>query len=115
METGHTEFDRADVEKNKDMAALGYVLFFLPLITCKDSKLGKYCANQGLLLLLTYVVARFILGIFDNIFLIGFLFGIAKFLISIGLIALGVFMAYQLKKYDRVMKLPYIGHFTLIQ
>ena len=37
---------------NKDMASLGYILFFIPLITCKDSKLGRYCANQGLLLLI---------------------------------------------------------------
>lgn len=115
MEMGNTEFEREDVDSNKDMAALGYVLFFLPLITCKDSKLGKFCANQGLLLLLTYVVARFILGIFDSIFLIGFLFGIAKFAVSIGIIALGIFMVIQLKKYGRVMKLPYIGHFTLIK
>jgi hypothetical protein len=115
METGSTEFEREDVSKNKDMAALGYVLFFLPLITCKDSKLGRACANQGLLLLLVYVVAQFILGIFDNIFLIGFLFGIAKFLVSIGLIALGIFMAVQLRKYGRVMKLPYIGQYTLIK
>ncbi len=115
MAASNLEFDREDVDQNKDMAALGYVLFFLPLITCKDSKLGKYCANQGLLLLLTYVVARFILGFFDNIFLIGFLFGIAKFAISIGLIALGIFMVVQLRKNGRVMQLPYIGHFTLIK
>ncbi len=115
METSNVEFEREDVDKNKDMAALGYVLFFLPLITCKDSKLGKFCANQGLLLLLTYAVAHFVLGIFDNIFLIGFLFGIARFAVSIGLIGLGIFMAIQLRKYGRVMKLPYIGHFTLIK
>jgi len=115
MATDNMEFDREDVDQNKDAAALGYVLFFLPLITCKDSKLGKFCANQGLLLLLTYVVARFILGIFDNIFLIGFLFGIAKFVVSVGLIALGIYMVVQLRKYGRVMRLPYIGHFSLIK
>jgi hypothetical protein len=115
MATSNMEFDREDVGKNKDMASLGYVLFFLPLITCKDSKLGKFCANQGLLLLITYVVAHIILGIFRHVFLIGFLFSIAQFVVSLGLIALGIFMVVQLRKYDRVMQLPYIGHYTLIK
>lgn len=115
MESGNLEFDKRDIAENKDRAALGYLLFFLPLITCKDSKLGKFCANQGLLLLITYAVARLILGIFRNLFLIGFLFSIARFLISIALIALGVYMTVQLRSHGRITKLPYIGHYTLIK
>jgi len=49
-------FDPADIEQNKTMAGLAYILFFLPLIACKDSQYGRFHANQGLLLLLLSVV-----------------------------------------------------------
>ncbi len=44
--------DASDVEKNKGIAALAYLIFFLPLLTAKDSAYAKYHANQGLVLLL---------------------------------------------------------------
>lgn len=115
MATSNVEFDQEDITRNKDMAAWGYVLFFLPLIKCKDSKLGKYCANQGLLLLIVFAAVRLILGVFDDIILVGFLFGIVRFAVSLGLVGLGIFMMVQLKKDGRIMQLPYIGHYTLIK
>ena len=42
--------DPADIEKNKTMAGLAYLIFFLPLLACPDSKYGRYHANQALLL-----------------------------------------------------------------
>ncbi|WP_352418985.1 hypothetical protein [Proteiniborus sp.] len=45
-------FELEDVEKNKVMAGLAYIIFFLPLLACPDSKFGKFHANQGLLLLI---------------------------------------------------------------
>ena len=50
------DFTPEDMEKNRTMAALGYVVFFLPLICCGGSKLGRYCANQGLILLVLMVL-----------------------------------------------------------
>lgn len=41
-----------DIENNKVIAALAYIIFFLPLIAAKDSEFGKFHANQGLLVLL---------------------------------------------------------------
>ncbi len=41
-----------DIEDNKVIAALAYIIFFLPLIVAKDSEFGKFHANQGLILLL---------------------------------------------------------------
>jgi len=46
------DFDPADIEKNKIMAALAYILFFIPLIADSNSKFGRYHANQGLILLI---------------------------------------------------------------
>ncbi len=41
-----------DVDDNKVIAALAYIIFFLPLLVAKDSAFGKFHANQGLILLI---------------------------------------------------------------
>lgn len=57
-----------DVEKNKTMAMLAYLVFFIPLLTdSKDSPFAKFHANQSLLI---------------------FMAGFALSLISMGLITL---------------------------
>lgn len=45
--------DPADVEKNKVMGILAYIIFFIPLIAARESKFAMYHANQGLVLFLT--------------------------------------------------------------
>lgn len=40
------------------IAALAYIVFFLPLILDEKSEFGRYHANQGLLLLITVVVVN---------------------------------------------------------
>ncbi len=40
-------FDLKDVETNKAMAILGYIIFFIPILAAKDSAFAKYHANQG--------------------------------------------------------------------
>ena len=53
-----------DVDKNKAMAIIGYlipILFFIPLVTdAKNSPFAKFHANQQLSLLLAYFVVNFI-------------------------------------------------------
>jgi uncharacterized membrane protein len=51
----------SDAEKNKAIACLAYLIFFLPYLAAKDSKFAMYHANQGLLLLLLSVAVN-ILG-----------------------------------------------------
>ncbi|NLA78908.1 MAG: hypothetical protein GX845_05135, partial [Erysipelothrix sp.] len=41
-------FTQEDIEKNKTMAGLAYLIFFLPLVAAPESKFGKFHANQGL-------------------------------------------------------------------
>ncbi|KJS86579.1 MAG: membrane protein [Peptococcaceae bacterium BICA1-8] len=55
-------FETADIEKNKTMAGLAYLIFFLPLITCPESKYAKFHANQALLLFIVAVAGNVILG-----------------------------------------------------
>ena len=48
--------DASDIEKNKTMAVLSYIIFFLPLITdAKDSKFAKFHANQSLAILIVWI------------------------------------------------------------
>lgn len=56
-------FNQADIDKNKTMAGLAYLIFFLPLISCPDSRFARFHANQGLLLLIFGVGGSFVLGL----------------------------------------------------
>ena len=53
-----TQYSSEDIEKNKVIAALAYLIFFLPLLAAQDSSYARFHANQGLLL--------FILGFGGN-------------------------------------------------
>lgn len=76
------DFDPADIEKNKTMAGLAYILFFLPLVASPDSPFGRFHANQGLVLLLFALIGSFVLSIIPIIgwFLLPFL---ASFVLSL--------------------------------
>ena len=53
--------DPKDVERNKVMAILAYIIFFLPLLTeAKDSPFAKFHANQGLNLFLFGVIGQIV-------------------------------------------------------
>lgn len=77
-------FSAEDIEKNKTIAALAYLIFFLPLIVCPESKFGRFHANQGLLLTIVAIAGSIILGmipILGWIILIFFPFVIIVFII----------------------------------
>lgn len=57
------EFTQEDIEKNKTIAGLSYILFFLPLIACPDSMFGRFHSNQALLLLIAAIAGNVILGL----------------------------------------------------
>ncbi|GAA5416105.1 hypothetical protein Pryu01_01137 [Paraliobacillus ryukyuensis] len=58
LETNTTHTN--DVQENKLVAILGYILFFIPLLAAKDSAFARYHANQGLILLLTSIAVNII-------------------------------------------------------
>jgi uncharacterized membrane protein len=52
---------KGDVEKNKGMAIVAYLIFFVPLLTeSKNSPFAKYHVKQGLINLIVYVVLSFV-------------------------------------------------------
>ena len=101
-------FTPEDIEKNKTMAGLAYLLFFLPLISCPESRYAKFHANQGLILLITGVAGSMILG-FIPIFgwmLIPFF--------SLGILILGIIGLVN-GFGGKAKRLPLIGKFTLLK
>lgn len=56
-------FDPADIEKNKVISGLAYLIFFLPLLACPTSRFGRYHANQALILFILSIGGSIILSL----------------------------------------------------
>lgn len=53
----HTsEFDKEDIEKNKKIAALSYLVFFLPYLEIEQSPYAKFHSDQSFKMLANVVV-----------------------------------------------------------
>ncbi len=102
------KFDPADIEKNKTMAGLAYLIFFLPLVACPESKFAKFHANQALVLLIVAIAGNIILGIIPILgwILLPF-FGIAVFIIAI----MGLINGFG----GKAKELPIIGKYRIIK
>ena len=61
--------DPADIAVNKTWGGLAYILFFLPFIGCPQSRYGRYHANQGLILLILWVILAIVGNIISWIFI----------------------------------------------
>ncbi|MGE5543965.1 MAG: DUF4870 domain-containing protein [Bacillota bacterium] len=102
------KIDQADIEKNKTMAALAYLIFFLPLLACPDSQYGRYHANQGLVLLIVSFVGSFILSIIP---IIGWLLLPVFAFAVLVLVIMGLVNGFG----GKVKPLPIIGRFTILK
>lgn len=108
-------FTTEDIARNRTWAGLGYLVFFLPLIKCKNSPLGRHCANQGLLLWIVHALLSALFGVLGRIPLLGWLFDLVGGLCGLGLLVIGLLCMVQLMSNDRVCELPFIGHIRLIR
>ncbi len=108
FENDQEEFDPQDIEKNKTMAGLAYLIFFLPLIACPDSKFARFHANQALILWLAGIAGSIILGFIP---IIGW---ILLPVFTIALIIFGV-MGLVNGLGGKAKKLPIVGNYTLIK
>lgn len=109
-----TEFSKSDLDTNKLKAGLGYFVFFLPLILCGDSKLGRHCANQGLLLWIASMLISLLLGIFTGIPLLGWVFRLVERVARFALFVMALLCFLQLMTNDRAPELPFIGKYRII-
>lgn len=112
QETPGTE--SSDVEKNKAMAIIGYIipiLFFIPLLSeeSKKSPYAKLHANQQLNLLISWIVVNFVGGFIP---VLGwFLILPIGSIILIVLMIMGIINAAK----GEMKKLPIIGGFEIIK
>lgn len=97
-----------DIEKNKTIAGLAYLLFFLPLIACPESKYTRFHANQSLLLLILGIAGNVILGIIP---VIGWML-----LPVFGLGVLALFIMGLVNGFGgKAKRLPLIGKFDILK
>ena len=104
----HQSFDPNDVQANKTMAILAYIIFLIPLLAAKDSAFARYHTNQGLVLLITVIAANVILGIIP---LIGWLLLPLANLALFVLMILGIVNAAN----GEAKPLPIIGGISLLK
>lgn len=101
-------YSEEDMEKNKTIAGLSYLLFFLPLIACPQSGYARFHANQALILLIVGIVGNVALGILP---VIGWI--LLPFF-GIGLLILGI-MGLVNGFGGKAVRLPVIGKFTILK
>ena len=53
----------SDIQQNKGMAIVAYILFFIPLLAAKESPFAQYHAKQGFNLFLLAWAVNIVLGI----------------------------------------------------
>ena len=108
MSEDQTRFTAEDIEKNKVISALAYIIFFLPLVAAQDSAFGRFHANQGLLVLIVGLVGNTVLALIP---VIGWLllpfFSLAVFILAI----MGFLNAIN----GKAKELPIIGSYELIK
>ncbi len=105
----YLEIDPSDVEQNKVMAILAYILFFVPLLAAKESRFAMYHANQGLILFLTALIINVVGTIIP---IIGWLI-----IMPLGNLAVLIWAILGIIKAagGKMAPLPLIGKFNLIK
>ncbi|MDD4773616.1 MAG: hypothetical protein PHZ09_08420 [Eubacteriales bacterium] len=101
-------FSADDIEKNKTMAALAYIIFFLPLLACPDSKFGRYHANQGLLLLIFGFIGGIVLTVIP---IIGWVLLPVLYIVLLVFAIMGFVNGFK----GVAKPLPLFGKFTIIK
>ena len=102
-----SEYDAQDIEKNKVMAVLAYILFFIPLLAAKDSKFARFHTNQGLVLFLGGIIASFV----AVIPVIGWIIAPIAGLVITVLAVIGIINALN----GKAKELPVIGKFKILK
>lgn len=110
------EFSHEDINANKTMAVLAYIIFLVPLFAAKESKFARYHTNQSIMLWLTNIT----LGIVVTMLMfsgsavaivLSIVLGIG---LGIGIIVLYIMGIVHAVK-GEVKPLPFIGKFTILK
>lgn len=102
-------YTQEDIEQNKVIALLAYILFFIPLLAAKDSPYAMFHANQGLVLLLLGISVSIVSSIIP---IIGwFIIGPIGTVFVIVLAVIGIVNALN----GKAKPLPLIGGITILK
>ncbi|MCX7737081.1 MAG: hypothetical protein N2319_10240 [Candidatus Kapabacteria bacterium] len=103
-------FSPEDIEKNKVISFLAYLIFFIPLIAAPDSKFARFHANQGLILLI-FSLAIYIIGSVTTVIFIGFIILFIGWIPILVFAIMGIINALN----GQAKPLPLIGKFTILK
>jgi uncharacterized membrane protein len=114
--------DANDAEKNKGMAILAYILFFIPLLTGdhKTSPFVKYHTNQAIVLWLAAIVCFIAITILISIFAFIIPWGLWRiirilfYLLRYAPLVLGILGIINAAN-GQMKPLPVIGKFTILK
>ena len=101
------QFDKDDIEKNKAMGLLAYILFFIPLLAAKDSPFARYHANQGLVLFICGLISSLVW----TIPILGWIIAPILSIVITVLAVIGIINAAN----GRAKELPVIGKFKILK
>ncbi len=102
-------FDAKDIESNKIMAVLAYILFLIPLLAAKESPYAKFHTNQGLVLFIIGVCVSVVGSIIP---FIGWFLILPLGSLVVGVLGiLGIINAAT----GKAKELPVIGKFKLLK
>ena len=112
-------FDSGDLKENRVLGGLGYLVFFVPLVACPKSAYGRYCANQGLILLIAQLLVWLVFGILTSILgwvpLVGWIIGLARKILHLGVFLVAAYLAYLACSKGDAREVPYFGKFNIIK
>lgn len=113
-----SRFPYSDYTANRVPGGLGYVLFFLPLLCCPQSRYGRFCANQGLIGLLAILLIRLSGWILSMIVgwipLVGPLVSLVLSLARIAVSIIMLYYAFLAIFRDDERELPLIGNYNIL-
>lgn len=106
-------FTKEDIEKNKGMAIVAYIIWLIPFLAAKDSKFAMYHAKQGLVLFIAGVIGWAVVSVLYNFMswsMFGFISLISMFwnIAILVLAILGIINAAQ----GEAKELPIIGQYA---
>jgi uncharacterized membrane protein len=104
----HTTASESDIQQNKGIAIVSYILFFIPLLMAKESPYAQFHAKQGFNLFLLAVVVNIVLGIIP---IIGWLL---LPLANIGVLALAIIGILNVVN-GQLKRLPFIGEIVILK
>ena len=115
-----SDFDKGpytnETQENKIVFILAYlgILFFLPLVVCPNSKIGRFHANQGLILLITAIAGQIVISILGYIPGVWVLTSLISWLWSLAILALAIVGMINASKNEQ-KPLPVIGKYTILK